>query len=168
MTPDAILNAAQAAGLGVNIIGDFFANNAAKQGLQIQQGQNNLRMQQEQLASTQQAQIATQNLRSNLATQAVLAATRGVRSGVGNALAAQNQSVGNYNTNISNINLNQKMRNYEYNLENGLAQQKYLGDKTQRAVKTATNALDTISVNEWIRGRNGSPLGKSTETNVYG
>lgn len=164
-TPNSVLNGAQAAGIGLQIYSNYSANKMDRLGTNLDIGQNNIRLQQEQLQSTQMALQATKNLRANLASQAAIAAARGQRSGVGSALAAQNTSQANYNQDINTLSFNQQMKAYDTRFSNDVARMGLQGRKSERSLSLAANVLDTVSINELIQRKGQSPLGKSEKVN---
>lgn len=167
MTPDAILNAAQASGLILNAFGTSRANRADELAYELEAGQNQLRISQNQLATTQQALAATQKLRSTVASQAALAAARGQQLGQGSAMAATNTSLRNYNQDIQNLNYNQRAKEYELQFGTGLSRVRTSSAQANRNMEFAKSALNTVSINEAIQ-RFSNGLGLSKDVNVYG
>lgn len=79
----------QAIGLGLQQVGANKASSLARRGTRLEQGQVDLRMQQERLLATQQTVEATENLRAIMASQRAIQSARGQMPGVGSAGAVE-------------------------------------------------------------------------------
>ncbi len=88
-----LLMGAQAAGFGINLWGTSQANRMIGMGANLDRQALDLRMQQNTLASTEQAIANQEQLREAIGLQAVMFAARGQRGGVGSAAAIQNKSL---------------------------------------------------------------------------
>jgi hypothetical protein len=142
-----MLMGAQAAGLITNIYGMSEANKMNKLGTQLDQQALGLQMEQERLASTEQALANTENLRSILSTQRALMASRNQMPGVGSAGASEQKAIRNYNADESARNLNMVFRQAHLTGQSRLLDIKRFGAKAERGAALAAGSFNNISFN---------------------
>jgi hypothetical protein len=88
-----LLMGAQIAGAISDVYGQHQSYKMSKRAQQFEEGQINLRMQQEGIASQQQSLLNLESLQEVLATQRAFAGARGFTPGVGSALAVEQKSI---------------------------------------------------------------------------
>jgi len=138
------------AGLGMNLLGTYLADQANRWGTRSEQNQLELAMQQNALASTQQAIANEERLHYTLGMQRAIAASRGQELGQGSVRASQQYSLREAAT---------EERNRESTLTSAKAQTKQMKSALgiQRAAKSQSawggllkSATETISLNQMM------------------
>ena len=91
-----LLLAAQAAGIGVNLYANRQQLNYDKRGIELEESQQNLKMQQDTLAYQEQNLADLQTLNQTMASQRAIQGARGQMAGQGTTAAIENTSLRNY------------------------------------------------------------------------
>jgi hypothetical protein len=142
-----ILLAAQAAGLVANILQTKRENKIDRQGLQIQQRDLDLRMQQEQLASSQESLYNMARLRDTMASQRAIFAARGQSSAQGSNFFIGQNSISSFNEDEQARKLSLNFRQHYINVNKTLASMETTGRIHARKGRLLSEVLNTISFN---------------------
>lgn len=143
----AILLGAQAAGIGANIYSSRQQARAERAGADIDEGNMKLRMQQEQIAFSQQNIADLTNLRETLAAQRAATSARGQLPGAGSVLAVTNKSIANFNADRSARALNVSFREDYMKGMMGLSRAALGASKAQRGGNLMAQGANMFSVN---------------------
>jgi hypothetical protein len=144
--PIAFLLALQASGMVIDYLGKQQQIAASKQGAEIEQAGITANIANSRLQYEDESLQSMKQLRQNLGTQVALNAARGTRSGQGNAIMSETQSVGNFNADARMRKINQLGN--EASLKAGMTLSKLHENTTENNVwnefrKNALNSLPT-------------------------
>lgn len=142
-----ILLAAQAAGYATSIYGEKKVERYRRTGEQIDRQERELQMQQEVLASSEQALQNSERLREVMASQRALAAARGVQSGQGSNLAIANRSVSLYNADERARQLSMSFRKHQLDSLNRLYSLNSAGRNVKRRADRFVQGMNLLSTN---------------------
>jgi hypothetical protein len=147
-----LLLATQAAGIGLNLYANKQQNKIEGLGYKLEEGQLNLRMQQELLVASQQQLGDLTRLQENMATQRAVFAARGTNAGQGSARTIMEASGRAYREDERARKLNTDFRrNYIDSLKR-LQRIEHAGLKSNRAAKQLQSGLNMFSFNEIFGG----------------
>ena len=158
MSYDMILLSAQACGLAANLWQTSRENKYDLQGTQQQQQQLELRMKQEQLASTQESMANIARLRDVMSTQRAIFAARGQSSNQGTGFFLGQKAIGAFNADEEARELSLGFRQYYNKATQQLMGLEYGGRKTKRNMDAAAkmwnmgslNSMGTSSINDMV------------------
>lgn len=147
-----LLLAAQAAGVGLNLYANKQQSKIEGLGYQLEEGQLNVRMQQELLVASQQQLSDLNRLQENMATQRAVFAARGTNPGQGSARTIMEASSKAYQEDERARKLNTDFRkNYIESLKR-IQRIEHAGLKSNRAAKQLQSGLNMFSFNEIFGG----------------
>lgn len=147
---NAILLAAQAAGIGANLYAERQKRKMAEQGVAVEQAQNKLRMQEEQLAATEATNASLEQLREVLATQRTIAGARGQNPGQGSALALANKAISAQSADERALGLSSSFRQSQLSNMSRLLGIKKAQARTEFGGNLIKTGLKSFSLNQTI------------------
>ncbi len=146
MSFDMMLLAAQASGLAANLWQTKRQNRYDLLGVQMQQKQLDLKMQQDSLVSSQESLINIEKLRENMSSQRAMVAARGQLMQGSNFFVSQ-KSLNNYNMDEQARKMSLGFQKYNNKATQSLMMLDYLGKKKGTHINNMMQNLNTISPN---------------------
>lgn len=151
MSFEMLLLASQAAGLATNLWATSRANKFDNLGTEMQQRELDMRMQQEQLASSQESLIGMEKLRDVMSSQRAIFAARGQTAGGSNYFIGQN-SVRAFNQDENARNLSVGFKNYYLKANQNLMGIKSAGRQSGRHMENFSKGVNMMSFNSFGDG----------------
>jgi len=143
-----MLLGAMAAGHGLDVYQSKRKERYTRMGEDLERREMQLQMQQEQLASSEQSLFQSEQLREVLATQRVLAASRGQMSGAGSNLAVSQSSIRAFNADEHARELSQSFRKHQFESSQRLQGLNRTARNQERRFSNIAKGVNLLSVNE--------------------
>ncbi len=163
-TYNSILLGAQAAGIATDFYSQRQARKAAQAGYGLDEGELQLRMQEEQMAFTQANTENLERLRETLSTQNAILGARGQMAGVGSALASQTKAVGEYSADKEAMRLSKLFRENQFKGMQRLSKIKQAGSRIESGNRMLQSGLNMFSLSESLYSKKPGASSKSIGT----